>query len=307
MRKRDDMYDNFNMLNERILDVLDKSDLEIIREKLSYINKATICSGVGGSSVVSEFASKVLSKKNKIITSNFGSRDMLYKDFGGYSNILVCSYSGNNLGVDVAFDNTLNKYLLSTGNVEGICNLNYKGDIYKERSFISLGATLIPMSILLNYYLDGDCSLIYEIISDNTIYSVKDSFVYEILSGYEESTACKYLETTMIESGIGIPIIHDKYDYCHGRSTISFHNENSLIFFDNNSELDNLYNEILDEYYTEVIRISNKFDDMIVNDFYFTYQSMLLTKYIAEKKGKDLSMVEYSPLVKKLYRYNGKI
>jgi len=36
-------------------------------------------------------------------------------------------------------------------------------------------------------------------------------------------------------------------------------------------------------------------------------QSMYLTKYIAEKKSKDLSKVEYSPIVKKLYRYSGKI
>lgn len=34
---------------------------------------------------------------------------------------------------------------------------------------------------------------------------------------------------------------------------------------------------------------------------------MYLTKFIAEKKFKDLSKVEYSPIVKKLYRFKGKI
>ena len=278
MRKKDNMYDNFNMISERVIDTLSKSDLKDICEKLSSIDKATICSGVGGSSVVSEFASKVLNEKNRIITCNVESRDMVYKKLDGYSNILVCSYSGNNLGVDVAFNNILNKYLLSTKSIEGICNLNYKSDIYNENSFISLGATLMPMSILLNYYLGGDCSLIYEIINDNTNFFVIDSLIYEILGGYEDSTACKYLESTMIESGIGIPIIHDKYDYCHGRSTTSFYNKNSLIFFDNGSELDFLYNKILGDYYNEIIKINKKDDDNIINDFYFTYQSMLLSK-----------------------------
>ena len=33
----------------------------------------------------------------------------------------------------------------------------------EERSFISLGATLVPCSVLLNYYLDGDKSFVNDI------------------------------------------------------------------------------------------------------------------------------------------------
>ena len=36
-------------------------------------------------------------------------------------------------------------------------------------------------------------------------------------------------------------------------------------------------------------------------------ESMYLTKYIAERKEKDLSKIEYSPMVKSLYKYNGEI
>jgi hypothetical protein len=36
-------------------------------------------------------------------------------------------------------------------------------------------------------------------------------------------------------------------------------------------------------------------------------QSMYLTKQIAEEKNIDLSKIEYSPIVKKLYKYNGEI
>ena len=45
----------------------------------------------------------------------------------------------------------------------------------------------------------------------------------------------------------------------------------------------------------------------ILDDYQMLIQSMYLTKHIAEKKSKDLSKVEYSPIVKKLYKYNGQI
>ena len=34
---------------------------------------------------------------------------------------------------------------------------------------------------------------------------------------------------------------------------------------------------------------------------------MHLIKYIAKAKGKDLSGVDYNPIVKKLYKYNGNL
>jgi hypothetical protein len=65
--------------------------------------------------------------------------------------------------------------------------------------------------------------------------------------------------------------------------------------------------EELKKYYSEVIIIDTKFEDQILDDYQMLIQSMYLTKYIAEKKAKDLSKVDYSPIVKKLYKYNGKI
>ena len=53
--------------------------------------------------------------------------------------------------------------------------------------------------------------------------------------------------------------------------------------------------------------ITEEYVDQILNDYQMLIQSMYLTKYIAEKKSKDLSKVEYSPIVKKLYKYNGQI
>lgn len=301
------MYDNFNLLEERVLDTLTKTDLEDIKEKLQTIITPTICTGVGGSNVVSNFASKVLNQKNKCLTENCEPRDIIYKDLTNYDNVLACSYSGNNYGVKTSFNNNLNKYLLTAKRQEGITNLVYESSHQKENSFISLAATLMPMSILLAYYTDNDLSIIEDIFKTKISYSPEKSNLYEILSGYETSTAASFLESTLIESGIAIPIVSDKYGFCHGRSTMAHNNQVSSIIFNRNRELDKLLLTEFPKYYQEVITINSKYKDQIIDDFYFTYQAMLLAKAIAENAGRDLSRVDYSPLVKKLYHFKGEM
>lgn len=301
------MIENFNLLEKRVLDTLTKTDLERIKGELKKINTPTICTGVGGSNVVSNFASKVISSKNNCIASTIEPRSMAYKNLTGYKNVLACSYGGSNIGVDISFANDLNKYLLSSKEKNGVNNLTYKSSIEKEDSFISLAATLMPMSILLAYYTDNNLSLIKEILSTKKEYLTQISKIYEILSGFDTNTASAFLESTLVESGIAIPIVHDKYGYCHGRSTTSYHNNSSVIIFNKETELDQQLISLLPDYYQEVIKIDSRYEDPIVDDFYLTYQSMLLAKSIASSTSKDLSRVDYSPMVKKLYYYKGRM
>lgn len=298
------MNENFAKLQERVLDSLEKTDLIIIKSILASIKDPTLVSGVGGSAVVSLFLSKVLGAKNSIICENLTARDLIYRDLTPFKNIISCSYSGNNYGVITSFNNSLNKYLLSKSSKEGVTNINYSA-IDIEESFISLSSTLIPMSILLAYYLDNDIDIIRKILSSTPEFRFRDSEIYEVLSGYETSTAAKFIESTLTESGIGIPIIHDKYDYCHGRSTLCYNYNSNLILLNTNSELDELYNSIVGNYYNSVIKLDRKYDDDIINDYYFTYLSMFLCQRIATIKKMDLSIVDYSPLVKKLYHFKG--
>lgn len=303
---KENMNYNFFKLENRILDTISKSDLKTIKSILSSITEPTLVSGVGGSHVVSNYLSKVLSKKNNIICNNVTPRDLNYINIDNYKNIICCSYSGKNLGVDISFNNNLNKYLFSKNSIDGITNINYIVND-NEYSFISLSSTLIPMTILLLYYCDNDISIIKEILSSNINCEINNKKVYEILSGYESSTASIFLDSTFTEAGIGIPIIHDKYDYCHGRSTLNYHFNNNLIFFNTYNELDRLFENELPKYYENIIKVDKKYNDDIINDYYFTYFSMLFSKLLAEKQNKDLSVVEYSPLVKKLYRYEGEM
>lgn len=292
---------NFEYLKGRVVDALNNSDTEYINYELSKLYKPTLVNGVGGSSVVSDFGAKVLSVKNSIVVRNTEPRDMIYMDKSGYSNVIACSYSGNNFGVDLSFDNNLKKYLLSRNINEEAVNLQYKTTIDNERSFISLGATLIPISVLINYYLNGDEFFLDDI--EECVFSFDtECDVYEIFSGYDTSTTSKYLESTMVESGIGIPIVHDKYSYCHGRSTMSINNNSIAIFLNRNTELDRLLLREISKYYKNVIVIDGKYKDMILDDYQMLVQAMYLTKFIAESKSKDLSKVEYSPLCKTLYK-----
>ncbi len=309
------MKENFEKLERRVFDSLQSTDLDKINYELSRIDEPTLVSGVGGSSVVSDYASKILSQKNKIITRNTEPRDFKYLDLDAYKNVLACSYSGNNYGVDLAFDNNLKHYLLTSKQNEknGIINLNYNCED-KEKSFISLAATLIPCSILLNYYINNRWYMIIDDLESYDFDFDTDCDAFEIFSGYDTSTASKYLESTMVESGIGIPVVHDKYSYAHGRSTLSTVSNNIAIYLDTGTELDKLLLSEISKYYKDVIILNRRqtgtyvlgYKTDLFREFNLLVECMYLTKYIAKRKEKDLSGVSYNPVVKKIYKFNGK-
>ena len=300
---------NFEFLKERVVDSLKNSDLEYVRKELSKLKDPTIFSGVGGSNVVSEFGSKMINHKNGILSLNSEPRDFLYRNNKGFKNVVSCSYGGRNYGVKLSFLKDLKKYLLSTNTFdeEDITYLQYKEVLDYERSFISLGATLVPISILMDYYLDGkDQEMLDSIEEKNFDFPIEDN-IYEIFSGFDTATASKYLESTLVESGIGIPIVHDKYSYCHGRSTFGINYNATAIYYNRNTEFDRMMLEELKKYYKNIVVLSSKFEDPILDDYQMLVQSMYLSKYIAEQNKKDLSKVDYCPIAKKIYKYHGEI
>ena len=73
-------------------------------------------------------------------------------------------------------------------------------------------------------------------------------------------------------------------------------------------ELDKLFISDLEKYYDEVVILENLYEnDIVSNDFYWTLKSMYLMKKLAINKSCDLSKVDYSPMVKKLYNYKGEM
>lgn len=303
----DNMHETFALLKKRVEDSLSVTDLEHIKYELSLLDKPTILTGVGGSSVVSEFAAKVLNKKNEIVTINSEPRDMLYRNNDSFSNVIACSYSGNNHGVTLSFSNHLKKYLFTNNDekLNDVTCLQYKSTYAKEKSFISLASTLIPCSILLDYYLGREDDLLTKLITPSDYKFSKKFPVIEIFSGYDTSSASKYLESTMTEAGLALAIVHDKYNYCHGRSTLSTVSKNKAIFLNGNNELDDLLLEEIKPYYKDITILSSEFKNPILRDYDLLIKSMYLTKSLAESEERDISNVNYSPVCKKLYKYKG--
>lgn len=304
------MEENFKLLFDRIIDTLETTDLIKIKKQLENIKGNTIFVGSGGSKVVATFASKVLNGSN--VKS---SRDLNYMDLNNIDNIMIFSYSGIGYTIENLLKNNKKIYLFTNGNkeYENVENIKYNSSLKKEHSFISLASTLMPMTILYNYYKNLEINHLKLILNDMfekaKNINIESNNVYEILTGYDTLTASTYLESTMVESGIAVPIIHDKYDYCHGRTTTSYKSHNGLIYYENTKELDKLLLENLSKYYTEIIKIEKYYSDdfVIDNDYYATIKSMYLTKKLAENKQIDLSKIEYSPLVKKLYYFKGEM
>lgn len=304
------MKENFDLLLERVIDTLEKSDLLAIKQQLESIKGNTVLVGAGGSGVVATFASKALD-----IPDVRSSRDLNYMNLDNIDNIIVFSYRGKGYTIENLLNKNKNIYIFTNGENEydNVVNIKYNNTIEKEHSFISLASTLMPMAILL--YVKGmpirdEIEKMFQKVKEEEL-SIHNNNVYEILTGYDTMTASHFLESTMTESGIATPVVHDKYDYCHGRTTLSYKSNNGLIMFDSDKELDRLILENAKDYYNEIIRINKYYKDEdginICNDFYDTICSMYLAKHLAENKNMDLSKVDYSPFVKKLYLYRGEM
>ncbi|MBQ8994703.1 MAG: hypothetical protein IJ091_02700 [Oscillospiraceae bacterium] len=295
----------FSRLKDRVFSAIDNTDLDLLFSVLKTIDSPTIVTGVGGSSVVSAYFEKVLEKKNGIICTEMMPRDLLYRPLDGYNNVVACSYSGKNIGVTASFNNDLNKYLFSGNKIEGTTALRYTV-LDQEESFVSLAGTLIPMSLLFLYYTDNDRELLKSILSMEQDFScLPESTVIEVIYGRKQSVAARFLESTITEGALGAPVLHEKYNYCHGRCQLNFNQHNDLIYFSEENGLDELFKTEFPNFYRQITEIVSVFDDPVVNDFYLTYQAMLLCKKIAEKKGKDISIKVIPEISDKIYYYKG--
>ena len=172
----------------------------------------------------------------------------------------------------------------------------------------------MPITVMLKYYMSVWTSFVIDNFTDYYLFDKEYIFgensIFEIFSGIETSTASTYLESTITEAGLGTPIVHDKYSYCHGRSTMSNNYNSTAIYFNMNTELDKLMLDELPKYYKNIIVLNEKNNyskNYIIQDYLFLVECMYLTKRLAEHQEKDLSGVDYSPIVKKLYKYNGNL
>lgn len=301
------MFEDIKNLYDDILSATSACD-ECLNT-LKSISGSTICVGVGGSKVVAKYAEKVLAKKNKMIAITMEPHSFTHYDYSLYENIFIVSHSGKNYGVKACLDNTLNRYLLSTrkSNIKDETIINY--EMPNRHSFISISDTIIPMAILLKYYLGNKFNRTLDKVFasiDKTI-SLENTNNINVYTGFDSEAASFFLESTLIESGLNIPIINYKYDYCHGRSTINKKHNNEAIFLGYaNTELDKTLLRVLNKSMQKIIVLKKISKDDIINDFYFTLASVYLTANLAKNKKIDLKKIDYDhDLVKELYYFKG--
>lgn len=301
----DSMETTKSKILPRVLDSLNKTDLNSIFKTLESIKEPTLVTGCGGSSIVACFLAKVLSEKNHIIATFKFPRDLKLMDLSGYKNVISVSYSGKNIGVDASFDNNLNKYLLSGIKKDDITPLQYVVED-EEFSFVSMAGTFIPLSIILLYY-KNDIELVKQILSSNINFDIDGDNIFEIMTSEKSVTACAMLESTLVEGGLAAPVIHEKYNYCHGRIMYNYHYQNSLIYFDDNSDLDKLFKDNLFSTFKKVYTIDAKYNDSVIDDYYQTFICLLLCIEVSKKQNKDISLKDVPEVSDVLYRYNGKM
>lgn len=297
------MTDCFETLSDKVAYALDNSDLDSIFATLDEIQGPTLISGVGGSAIVGTYLAKILREKKHIVATFVYPRDVCYMDVSGYENIIGVSYSGNNIGVDVLKGRRLNKYLLTGNPKKGFTNIVYK--MQPEISYVSISATIVPLAILTLYYKNKP-ALIKEIVDiDTGLTSTDDHF--EIMSGYETLTAATLLESSLVESGMATCLVHDKYNYCHGRVNITKVLDSDLIFFKMDNELDETLYNTLQKYYDNVICFERRYKDDIINDFCDCILGLKLIRNIALAKNCDISDMKEIPDNDVLYRFAGKM
>jgi hypothetical protein len=299
----DKMNDCFATLKDKVEYAIANTDLDLFFRKLDEIEGPTLVCGVGGSSVVASFLAKVLREKKHIVSTFAFPRDLKYMDLTPYRNVISVSYSGNNIGAEVMFQTDLKKYLL-TGNERDDCD-NIVYHMIREDSYVSISATIVPLSLILLWYRN-DPDIVREILNEE-IRSDSDNSFYEVMSGYETSTASVMLESSITESGMAACVVHDKYNYCHGRINLSRHSNADLIFFKMDNELDDLLYENLKNHFRKIITISRKYEDDVINDYYATLISLKLIREIANNKGTDISDMKELADNDVFYRFNGEM
>ncbi len=323
---------NFKILMDRVIDANVHLTEENLSEVLKNIKNSCLCIGTGGSLGACAFASKIISLKNKFnhkILSNYCEPlTFLQKDID-VENVLAITYGNNNPGINEALEKArkegLSTYILTSNDKNNMEDniIHYPLCYSKEYSFISLASTLTPMSIMLRYYLNAEdaydaLSFMYQLYNKynevNFLQDHQDIFndmkVIEIISDYNTESSARILESTIVEAGLGFPIVHDKYGYFHGRSVLSSHHSGNILIYLLNGEKAKIDEKLTHEIkkqnsYEDIIFLTTNSKDKIMGDLDLSMQVSFLCKSIALSMNKSLSKVEYPRIVRRLYPYNG--
>lgn len=328
---------NVNNLKSRVLNAIKSPAYNQLKNiDFSKLNSILFV-GTGGSFPAGVFASRVINNLYGTNTLSILPRDILFRNNSKVDKVFLFSYSGttNDLLEGVkSFDNN-DKIIITKGqktkvsektsiSKQNIISYRTVNNKAKERGFLAFEGTLSPASLFLKLYFDikklnnADKFILDSLNYWNNYFDeyfkINKKFLKKILSkgnilniftGDYTITASKYLESTLVESGIFHILIHEKKNFSHGRF-INYENLSTKTNLYLKTKNTTKYEESLLEYLKDGnnIIIESKYEGILGE-----YDLLVAMQYLIYNIGKliniDLSKPKYTENALKVYFYKG--
>lgn len=331
--KRQRIETNTNHLRDRIFRSLESEASTNLKQILKNTDGMIYMVGTGGSFVSACYAAEVVNSfHRKANAFSYHPRDVLINGLKKADLVILFSYSGKTKDILNIYDQCLTcnipVYLITKMKKNDMPNMNTSSIISysnsssdaKERGFLSMAGTLIPMCIFGKVYYDESDSSFKEFLtnifsrrceefSSKMIIENYISVGINIDVFYDSNSNCAALdmESKFIESGVGRITLHEKKDFSHGRFNILEKMPPSFIIYFENSP--GHYSDKLKSYLkkrnipmvilqTEYLGVWGQLDLMIAAQYFL--------KAISKYLNYDMSKPDYPQDAMSLYRYAGK-
>lgn len=326
---------NTNYLLDRTLRALESDATQKLEKVLKQIKGQVLMVGTGGSFAAAEFAAKCVTQYHpNAIAHVCYPRDVVISGLRKIDAVMLFSYSGRTKDIQKVYElckeenvpvYIITKYERSSNNKNyddtSIISYNASKSTSKERGFISMAGTLIPMCIFGNvFYHNSDKSFTafirdcfeqrsHEFLNkEQLIDLIPKAMSVDIFSGRETSSAATDLESKFIESGLARVVVHEKKDFSHGRFNIIEKNKPDFIVF-----LDSVkgaYSEKLFQYLEKrsdlcVLKLTSDFGP-IWGDLDLVIAAEFLSKFLSKILKYDMAKPDYPQDAMILYHYSRK-
>lgn len=326
---------NTNHLLDRTLRALESNATQKLNEVLSSIKGQMLMVGTGGSFVAAEFAAKCVSQYHpNVLAQACHPRDIIIHGLNKIDTVMLFSYSGKTKDIQNIYKlcrkkgirvYIITKYKSSDDksfyDEDALISYSTSKSSTKERGFISMAGTLIPMCIFgETYYSNQNCSFreflkecferrCNEFSNEKFFFNLPDrKMTIDIFSGVDTSCAALDLESKFIESGLARVVIHEKKDFSHGRFNILEKYAPDLIIF-----LDNIrgaYSEKLFRYLEKrenlyICHLTTDYENLW-GDLDLVVASEFFSKYLSKMLDYDMAKPDYPKDAMDLYQYSQK-
>lgn len=326
---------NTNYLLDRILRALESSASQRLQEVLKQVNGQMLMVGTGGSFAAAEFAAKCVTQYHpKAVAHACHPRDIVISGLKKIDTVMLFSYSGKTKDIQRIYElckkENVPVYIITkrecSRNKEiyddvSIISYSTSKSTTRERGFISMAGTLIPMCIFGDIFYKGTDKGFIAFIKDcferrrlefannqGLFNSNTTKLSIDIFSGIDTSCTAIDLESKFIESGLARVVVHEKKDFSHGRFNIIEKNTPDLIIYLNN--ITGSYSDKLFQYLEErnnlcILKLTSDFGP-IWGDLDLVIAAEFLSKHISKTLKYDMAKPDYPQDAMTLYHYSRK-